>query len=689
MTIEIRSFEASSPEISLEIPALSIQRGSFCALVAKSGAGKSVLFSVLTGHLLGPWMRNRKAIRFDLFRIGKTKLTPETFAYPTKLRSALKNENLIYLPQKFPDDRSMTRCCLSEMADVVEAVASKCSRKIAKQKLTENCQKFNLDNILNQPLKNLSGGERKRVEIIARLTGVELQDKDERQGEVIFLLDEPTTGLDNATQRQYFLFLKQVKKLLQGIEITFITATHALSLLEDTINGEPIFDDVLYVEKTQKSQCKLTYCGDIGHFLQSKFFLALNGKPTTQNSVSPTEPVHPSNISHSPINPKQTSPQPHTQFRWRLETFDEELRRANGKQFEGKSKRSAFIIPFLVGLFVFAAFLARTETNHERFIFFSTIYAFWIGLFNSCQIVNGAISSGEWNYWVLALRRSFLGYIMANALVAFVLSLLQAAVFAITILLFSYIWGKDSLFNVFVTQSQLPIFFIETVAGIPINAIILTLFFTSLFMGSLSGVGIGTLISCITKDTIGALKVAVGVVVIAMITSTTVLKSDMQAQPVSPPLYLKLYTSSAPFFSSPSALSNTASNAGFFPHFLEDASFVFPQRYFFNIGRILGKDVLETVESYQKVNPIFEYKLTTGDFAENWKIWKRVTNEETLNNLLQELQSNNSTLHEKLFLSTMLKIVVLEILACTLLSLLFLSAGILIAINRNRNYEIH
>ena len=48
-----------------------------------------------------------------------------------------------------------------------------------------------------------------------------------------------------------------------------------------------------------------------------------------------------------------------------------------------------------VGLIVFAAFLARAQITPERFIFFSTIYAFWIGLFNSCQIVNGAVASGD------------------------------------------------------------------------------------------------------------------------------------------------------------------------------------------------------------------------------------------------------------------------------------------------------
>ena len=818
LCMEICGFEAASDEISLRIPSLAVEIGSFCALVAKSGGGKSVLLSVLTGHLLGPWMRRREAIRFDRFVIGKTRLDRETFAFPAKLRDSLRGENLIYLPQKFPDDRSMRRRCLSEMADIVGAIAPNCPRDIAKERLTQRCRKLHLENVLQQSLKDLSGGERKRVEIIARLCGVESQSKEEKENGVVFLLDEPTTGLDVAAQRQYFLFLKETRKLFEDIDITFVTATHALSLLEEG-NGEAIFDSVLYVRKEDdaagRKRCELAYCGSAHGFVHSDYFVELNGKSAAP-AACPTSPAAPEDDTTTslplktarnvPVDAGAPAERNKSGLSTFLSTFDEELRRANGKQFEGKSKRSVFVIPLLVGLIVFAAFLARAQINPERFIFFSTIYAFWIGLFNSCQIVNGAVASGEWNYWVLALRRSFFGYILANALVSFLLSLVQVAVFAGAVLLFSHMHGENSLRSVFMGRGDLQIDFIEDVAGVPANALIFLLFFLSLAMAVVAGVGVGTLISCTAKDTLGALKLAVGVVVISMVSSTTVLKSVSSPWPVSPPLYLKA-TSAAPFLSAPAtassnvmvsdlesasavlsrlkspgnevfhyvrgrlkestrdeldrwqettdpsddlkqalvadlnalirgtsiwddtrfadvtidretrellesdptgnqlarlnrllladaypngnALRRKMPNAGFWPHLLEDLSFILPQRYFFNIGRVLDMDVLEAAEGYHRKNEYFEYKLDTGGLARNWKNWKQATNEERAGVLRAELAEEGEFLNENLFLPTILGIIGIESIACCALSAVFFLVGTLIAIRNNNHYEIH
>ncbi len=689
--MEIQAFKASSKEISLQIPSLNVKSGSFCALVAKSGGGKSVLLSVLTGHSLGPWMRKKETISFDRFAIGLTPLSPDSFANPARVRAVLRGENLIYLPQKFPDDRSMRRRCLSEMADVIGAIAPDCPRKLAKEKLIESCRKLNLENVLEQALKDLSGGERKRVEIIARLCGVEAQSKEEKKGGVMFLLDEPTSGLDMAAQRQYFRFLRETRNLFQDINITFVIATHALSLLEEE---ESIFDSVLYVRKEDNddgaTHCELSYCGSAREFVCSEYFEELNGRPaarspgstsTEETSCAPPKPVG---------NPTNGSSSRHLRTRSAfpvfLSTFDVELRRANGKQFEGKGKYMVFIIPALVGLIVFAAFLARSEANPERFIFFGTIYAFWIGIFNSCQIVNGAVASGEWNYWVLALRRSFFGYIFANALVSLFLSLVQVVVFAGAVLLFTCAYGKDSLYNVFITQSQLPTFFIEHVAGVPPNALISLLLFSSLAVAALAGVGLGTLVSCATKDTLGALKVAVGVVVVSMVSSTTVLKSDQRSMPVSPPLYLK-FNSPAPFSSALATISSKQSNAGFWPHLLEDLSFALPQRYFFNIGRVLDMDVLEFYETSKK-NENFEYKLDAGDLARNWKYWKE-SSKGRIDDVRAELAENEESLNENQFLPTILRIIGVEAFACCGLSALFFFTGALLAIRNNSNYEIH
>ncbi|WP_395739851.1 ATP-binding cassette domain-containing protein [Prosthecobacter sp.] len=703
--LEILNFEAHSKAISMRIDKLEVLHGEFCALVARSGAGKSVLLSIITGHPLGPWMKERNAVSFDLFRVGRTAVSQQTFSSPAHLRAALRDENLVYLPQKLPEDRSMQRLCLSEMVDVVCAVALQCPPDAAMEKLREKCRAFGLENVLEQPLKDLSGGERKRVEIIARLTGVELRDREAGREEVLFLLDEPTTGLDNATQREYFRFLKQTRQLFTDISISFVIATHALSLLEerDEATGEGLFDRVLYVRKEEcrgdgpgtsgSKHCQLAFCGSVQDFVSSEHFAELNGQQKSRSTFVPAAAARSQRASVSETASASTagSAAPVLAKSGGLpllcSTLRGELRRAYGKQFEGKGKRAVFLIPLLVGLVVFAAFLARNEINPERFIFFSTIYAFWIGIFNSCQIVNGAVASGEWNYWVLAMRRPFFNYIFANALVSFLLSLLQLSVFAAAVLLFSALRGEDSLFNVFVNQSQLPVYFIETVAGLPSLLLVVGLFFSSLLMGALSGTGLGTLISCVAKDTLGALKIAVGIVVVSMVSSTAVLKGDGSAMPVAPPLYLKLQCP-APFLSMPATFYSAQPHAGFWPHLLEDVSFLLPQRYFFNIGRVLDKDVLESSERYVKRNEDFEYKLT-GEVAASWQSWKRVTNKETLAQVREILEEENKPLGEGAFPQLLLRIIGLETLACSLLSGLFFLLGTWLTFKNKSNYEIH
>ncbi len=701
LCLDLANFEADSREIAFSIPFLALEGGDFCALVGKSGSGKSVLLSVLTGYC--PWIHDAQSVSFNRFVIGKTHVEPKNFTSPAEIREMLGRENLIYLPQKFPDDHSSNRSCLAEMADIVGAIAPHCSRSAAKKRLGKNCLKFNLSEALDKSLKDLSGGERRRVEIIARLCGVEMQDDEEKAGGILFLLDEPTTGLDIASQWHYIRFLKDTRAEFPNIAITFLIATHALSLL--TLD-EPLFDRVILVEKTAngsngKANCRVAYCGKAENFIHSEWFSELRGQdvssgiracsPHTQDSRG--EPVAAPSESCGVIPDRIATPHS-VPIERNIGIFRKELCRAFGKQFTGKSgwdKSLFFIIPLFVGLIVFAALLARDRTLGEKFIFFSTIYAFWIGIFNSCQIVNGAVASGEWKYWVLALRRSFVHYIAAHALVSLLLSLLQVIVLILGILLFTYLWGANSLFNVYINPSQLSPFFIEHASGLPEWLITLTLLASSLGMATFSGVGIGALISCVARNALAALKVAVGVVVVAMVCSTTVLKRDGGAKrPVSPPLYLKMSRIGTKSFLSSCAVwhnrDKEARRDWFCPHLLEDISLLLPQRYFYNIGRILDDQVLQYSDSGHAETE-FDYKLT-GELAENWKHWKEVRNEGQFQRIQEELNQQGTTLNESGFRFAMFRIIGLEVLACSVLTLFFFAAGCLIISKRRIHYTI-
>lgn len=90
----------------------------------------------------------------------------------------------------------------------------------------------------------------------------------------------------------------------------------------------------------------------------------------------------------------------------------------------------AMVAYALARIFILRGFPELTITN---FIFFSTLYLFWMGLFNTCTAINGAVESGEWSYWVLGLRRGSktpLHYLNALLLYHALKTLLVAIVFA-------------------------------------------------------------------------------------------------------------------------------------------------------------------------------------------------------------------------------------------------------------------
>ncbi len=67
--------------------------------------------------------------------------------------------------------------------------------------------------------------------------------------------------------------------------------------------------------------------------------------------------------------------------------------------------------PAGVACVVLFAFVNRADPEdlRETLVYFSTLFAFWIGMFGSCQSINAELRNGEWSYWVLGLGRNRYG----------------------------------------------------------------------------------------------------------------------------------------------------------------------------------------------------------------------------------------------------------------------------------------
>ncbi len=175
---------------------LAIEPGQLVALVGGSGAGKSTLMKTLLGiepttsgtvYLNGDDLRRH----FDLYRSQLGYVPQDDIVHPQlTVAEVLSYACKLRLP---PD---------TEVGEVV-------NRTLDQIKLSHVCNTF---------IRDLSGGQRKRVSI-----GVELLADPK-----LFFLDEPTSGLDPGLDKEMMNLLRELAN--QGR--TVILVTHATSNIE-------------------------------------------------------------------------------------------------------------------------------------------------------------------------------------------------------------------------------------------------------------------------------------------------------------------------------------------------------------------------------------------------------------------------------------------------------------------------
>ena len=110
-----------------------------------------------------------------------------------------------------------------------------------------------------------------------------------------------------------------------------------------------------------------------------------------------------------------------------------ELRRVVSTTWNRGLWRTVFefvVLPLMVAFIMVSSFLARSapDAQGEAFLFFGTIYAFWCGLFGTCQAFNGEVNSGEWSYWMLGLHRGVVRHYIAHFAAGFFFAMLQVGI---------------------------------------------------------------------------------------------------------------------------------------------------------------------------------------------------------------------------------------------------------------------
>lgn len=223
---------------------LTIEDGSYTALIGHTGSGKSTILQLLNG-LLVP---SQGSVRvFDTFITSTSK--------NKDIRQIRKQVGLVF---QFAENQIFEETVLKDVAFGPQnfGVSEEDAEKIAREKLAL----VGIDeSLLNRSPFELSGGQMRRV-AIAGILAME---------PAILVLDEPTAGLDPLGRKELMTLFKKLHK--SGM--TIVLVTHLMDDVAEYANrvyvmekgrlvkgGKPsdVFQDVVFMEEVQLGVPKIT-----------------------------------------------------------------------------------------------------------------------------------------------------------------------------------------------------------------------------------------------------------------------------------------------------------------------------------------------------------------------------------------------------------------------------------------------
>ena len=186
-----RAFEVVSQPRGLTALRDAGARGGFVALLGPNGAGKSTLFQVLTG----------------LFAADEGEVEVAGHPLRTAATRALRGIGVVFQQMSLDLDLSV-RANLRFHADLHGL-----PRAVANARIAQACQDAGLGDDLDRATRELSGGNRRKVELVRALL----------HQPTLLLMDEPTVGLDPKSRRD---LLATVRADIAARGTTVLWATH-------------------------------------------------------------------------------------------------------------------------------------------------------------------------------------------------------------------------------------------------------------------------------------------------------------------------------------------------------------------------------------------------------------------------------------------------------------------------------
>lgn len=190
---------------------LTLMNKEKITIIGGNGVGKTTLIKVIIGELK--------------LKSGQIKIFEEDLNI-----NSLKK--IGYVPQSQKENLYNFPISVKELVtlQLYESMGMiKIPRKIHYDKTMELLKKMNLEKYADYPLRDLSGGLRQRV-VITRA----LMNNPE-----ILIFDEPTSGVDEASKRQ---FAKTLEDLNNNFDVSIILITHELDWVKNNLQMDKFYE---------------------------------------------------------------------------------------------------------------------------------------------------------------------------------------------------------------------------------------------------------------------------------------------------------------------------------------------------------------------------------------------------------------------------------------------------------------
>ncbi len=205
ISIENVSFAYNKENVLQDI-ILSVDEGDFVGIIGCNGSGKSTLMKLLIGQL-SPSK-------------GRIKL------FGQDLNKSNKLNKVGYVPQISLSSGATFPATVEEvvMANLYSRIGfMRFPKKEHKEKVKEALRIVNMEEYSKRLIGNLSGGQQQRVMIAKALVS------DPK----IIVLDEPTTGIDAASEEKLYALLNKLNK---ESNITIIIVSHDFAKIQQYTN---------------------------------------------------------------------------------------------------------------------------------------------------------------------------------------------------------------------------------------------------------------------------------------------------------------------------------------------------------------------------------------------------------------------------------------------------------------------